>query len=38
MTANLTVKEWVQKCTSLCMPDRVVWVDGSEEQAKAIRQ
>lgn len=38
MTANLTVKEWVQKCTSLCKPDRVVWVDGSEEQAKAIRQ
>ena len=38
MTANLTVKEWVQKCTSLCRPDRVVWVDGSEEQAKAIRQ
>lgn len=38
MTANLTVKEWVQKCTSLCRPDRVVWIDGSEEQAKELRQ
>ncbi len=37
MTNNKTILDWVQDCTNLVKPDKVVWIDGSEEQLKALR-
>jgi len=31
-THNATVREWVETVRGLTLPDRVVWVDGSEEE------
>lgn len=38
MTANRYVTEWVEEQVRLCKPDRVVWIDGGEEQLSALRQ
>ncbi|MBR4319376.1 MAG: phosphoenolpyruvate carboxykinase (GTP) [Oscillospiraceae bacterium] len=32
MTTNQKVLDWVQECIDLCKPDKVVWIDGSQEQ------
>ncbi|MCR4646437.1 MAG: phosphoenolpyruvate carboxykinase (GTP) [Oscillospiraceae bacterium] len=32
MTKNQKVLDWVQECIDLCKPDKVVWIDGSQEQ------
>jgi len=31
-TTNKKLIEWVSKAVNLCRPDRIVWIDGSEEQ------
>lgn len=37
MTDNKNVLTWVEEMTTLTKPDKVVWIDGSEEQLKALR-
>jgi len=32
MTKNQNLIKWIQKSAELCQPDRIVWVDGSEEE------
>ncbi|MDE5600321.1 MAG: phosphoenolpyruvate carboxykinase (GTP), partial [Oscillospiraceae bacterium] len=38
MTNNKNVLNWVDEMVSLCKPDRVVWIDGSEEQLNGLRK
>ena len=38
LTQNPHVLQWIDRCTALCKPDEVVWIDGSEEQLEALRQ
>jgi phosphoenolpyruvate carboxykinase (GTP) len=37
MTNHAELKRWVEECAALCQPDKIVWIDGSPEQAKALR-
>ncbi len=37
MTKNPNVLKWVEEMTALVKPDKVVWIDGSEAQLKALR-
>lgn len=37
MTNNKTVLNWIKEMTDLLNPDRVMWIDGSEEQLEALR-
>ena len=37
MTNNKAVLAWVDEMVALTKPDRVVWIDGSEEQLNALR-
>ena len=37
MTANKHVMSWVEEMAALTTPDKIVWIDGSEEQAEALR-
>ena len=37
LTNNKNVLKWVDEMVALCKPDKVVWIDGSEEQMKALR-
>ena len=37
MTTNKSVLAWIEEMKELVTPDKVVWIDGSEEQLNAIR-
>ena len=37
MTSNKNVLKWVDEMIALTKPDRVVWIDGSEEQLTKLR-
>lgn len=37
MTKNPNVLKWVDEMVALTKPDKVVWIDGSEEQLDALR-
>ena len=37
MTNNKTVLDWIEKMVQLVKPEKVVWIDGSEEQLEALR-
>ncbi|MEG2500290.1 MAG: hypothetical protein RSA78_04420, partial [Oscillospiraceae bacterium] len=37
MTENKNVLTWVDEMTALTKPSKVVWIDGSEAQLKALR-
>ncbi len=38
LTTNKYVNDWVNEMTNLVKPDKVVWIDGSEEQLEALRE
>ena len=38
MKQNKFVNAWVDEMASLTQPDQIVWIDGSEEQANALRE
>lgn len=38
MTKNKAVLEWINEMTQMTKPDRIVWIDGSEEQLEALRK
>ena len=37
MTTNKHVLAWIDEMAALTCPDEIVWIDGSEEQAEALR-
>ncbi len=38
MTTNKTVLKWLDEVKELLNPDKIVWVDGSDEQREELRQ
>ena len=38
MTKNKAVLDWIDQQVQLTKPDRVIWIDGSEEQLEALRK
>ncbi len=38
LTNNKNVLTWVDEMVALCKPDKIVWIDGSEEQLNALRE
>lgn len=38
MTTNKAVLSWLEEMKALTKPDKVVWIDGSEEQINALRE
>ena len=36
LSASRIVTRWVDEMAALCLPDEVVWIDGSDEQRKAL--
>ena len=38
MTNNKYVLDWVKEMAELTNPDKIVWIDGSEEQTNALRE
>ncbi len=38
LTKNPNVNKWVDEMVALTKPDKVVWIDGSEEQLNALRE
>ena len=37
LTKNPNVLKWFEEMVALCKPDKVEWIDGSEEQLKRLR-
>ena len=37
MTKNKFVLDWVDQMAKMTQPDKIVWIDGSDEQAEALR-
>ena len=37
MTNNKYVLDWINEMAEMTQPDNIVWIDGSEEQAEALR-
>ncbi len=37
MTTNKTILKWLDEMKELLTPDKVVWIDGSQEQIEALR-
>ena len=37
MTNNKYVLDWIKEMAAMTQPDQIVWIDGSEEQAEALR-
>lgn len=38
MTKNPNVLKWIEECKALVKPDKVVWIDGSDEQIQELRK
>ncbi len=37
LTKNKNVLDWVDEMAALTKPDKIVWLDGSEEQLSELR-
>jgi len=37
MSKHEALNAWIRQCAEMCQPDKIVWIDGSEEQAEALR-
>jgi len=37
MTTNKTVLSWIDEMTSMTQPDKIVWIDGTDEQREQLR-
>ena len=37
MTNNKYVLDWIDEMAAMTQPDKIVWIDGSEAQAEALR-
>ena len=37
MTSNKHILSWIDEMAALTQPDKIVWIDGSEEQTEALR-
>ena len=37
MTGNIHVVKWIDEMAALTQPDKIVWIDGSDEQTEALR-
>lgn len=37
LTRNKAVLDWIGKMTATTRPDRIIWIDGSEEQLEGLR-
>ena len=38
MTNNKHVLSWIEEMAAMTCPDKIVWIDGSEEQTNALRE
>ena len=38
MTTNKTVLAWLEEMKAMTKPEKVLWIDGSEEQLEALRK
>ena len=38
MTTNKYVNQWINEMAELTCPDKIVWIDGSDEQREALRE
>ena len=36
-TNNKYVLDWINEMAEMTQPDKIVWIDGSEEQAETLR-
>ena len=37
ISSNRTLRTWIEEMAALCLPDKIVWIDGSNEQRDALR-
>jgi phosphoenolpyruvate carboxykinase (GTP) len=37
-TSNYALKTWIDEMAALCLPDKIVWIDGSEAQRDTLRK
>ncbi len=38
LSANRLLVNWIDEMAALCLPDQMVWIDGSDEQRDALRE
>lgn len=38
MTSNNYINKWIDEMAALTTPDKIVWIDGSEEQTDALKK
>ena len=38
LTTNKSVLDWINEKVDLVKPDKIVWIDGSEEQLDGLRK
>ena len=37
MTKNVHVTKWIDEMAAMTQPEKIVWIDGSDEQAEQLR-